>query len=485
ISLESRGISSIVDAGIRSAAAAVARRVAVGGRRAAERTINGRSAMSPNRIRRWISRAAVALACLSILNAPPALAQCEHPFFETPDVYVPGYGRCYVTLGDVNNDGWVDMAVANRGLYGIVYDVVVLLNNGDGSFQSPARYDAGEGPHDLALGDLNGDSWPDMAVANSHSDDISILFNLGNGTFGETDNYSFGSDPIAIATGDVDGDDWLDVAVGNDSNDTVSILINNGDGTFAQPAHYSAGDAPHSVVFGDLNSDSWPDVVVGRFSGAISVLLNNGDGTFADYVQYSAGQYAIDADLGDLNGDESIDIAVAAWGASKVSILLNNGDGTFADPVSYPAGPYPASIVVSDMDGDDWLDVAVANEYSASFYATVLLNNGDGTFGNSYSYDTGNWNHSIDAADLDNDGWCDMAVASYHDDDDTNTVAVFLNLCPNSCPADFDEDGDVDTEDLLYLLATWGTPDGDVDGDGDTDTADLLALLAAWGECYE
>ena len=54
---------------------------------------------------------------------------------------------------------------------------------------------------------------------------------------------------------------------------------------------------------------------------------------------------------------------------------------------------------------------------------------------------------------------------------------------PDDCPADFDGDGDVDTADLLYLLAAWGTPAGDVDGDGDTDTADLLALLGAWGEC--
>jgi hypothetical protein len=53
----------------------------------------------------------------------------------------------------------------------------------------------------------------------------------------------------------------------------------------------------------------------------------------------------------------------------------------------------------------------------------------------------------------------------------------------DACPADFDGDGVVNTADLLYLLAAWGTPDGDVDGDGDTDTADLLALLGAWGEC--
>jgi predicted outer membrane repeat protein len=53
----------------------------------------------------------------------------------------------------------------------------------------------------------------------------------------------------------------------------------------------------------------------------------------------------------------------------------------------------------------------------------------------------------------------------------------------DTCPADFDDDGDVDAADLLHLLAAWGTPNGDVDGDGDTDTADLLALLAAWGQC--
>jgi len=64
------------------------------------------------------------------------------------------------------------------------------------------------------------------------------------------------------------------------------------------------------------------------------------------------------------------------------------------------------------------------------------------------------------------------------------TGLLIITCEPGSdCPADFDDDGDVDTADLLYLLAAWGTPDGDVDGDGDTDTADLLALLAAWGDC--
>jgi hypothetical protein len=94
-----------------------------------------------------------------------------------------------------------------------------------------------------------------------------------------------------------------------------------------------------------------------------------------------------------------------------------------------------------------------------------------------------------DLTDLDNDG---------HDDDpyrtpldlkyedrfvDTVDMGAYEHQVSGGCPADFDDDGDVDTADLLFLLGAWGTPDGDVDGDGDTDTGDLLALLAAWGEC--
>ena len=52
-----------------------------------------------------------------------------------------------------------------------------------------------------------------------------------------------------------------------------------------------------------------------------------------------------------------------------------------------------------------------------------------------------------------------------------------------SCPSDLTGDGHVAVEDLLHVLATFGTDEGDIDGDGTTDVIALLALLAAWGEC--
>jgi len=78
-------------------------------------------------------------------------------------------------------------------------------------------------------------------------------------------------------------------------------------------------------------------------------------------------------------------------------------------------------------------------------------------------------------------GVCDLPRIAYYYHDSSEPCQ--LKYARARRPADFDGDGDVDTADLLHLLACWGTPCGDVDGDGDTDTADLLALLAAWGEC--
>lgn len=51
------------------------------------------------------------------------------------------------------------------------------------------------------------------------------------------------------------------------------------------------------------------------------------------------------------------------------------------------------------------------------------------------------------------------------------------------CPADLTGNGTVDVNDLLVLLAAWGTPHGDITGDGKCNVNDLLKVIAAWGEC--
>jgi hypothetical protein len=56
--------------------------------------------------------------------------------------------------------------------------------------------------------------------------------------------------------------------------------------------------------------------------------------------------------------------------------------------------------------------------------------------------------------------------------------------CQGDCPGDLNGDDEVNTADLLILLANWGTSgDGDINNDGTVNTSDLLILLAAWGDC--
>jgi hypothetical protein len=76
--------------------------------------------------------------------------------------------------------------------------------------------------------------------------------------------------------------------------------------------------------------------------------------------------------------------------------------------------------------------------------------------------------------------------ASYNDGSGAVEDGLFTLTLPAPCPWDLDEDGSVGIQDLLWLLAAWGSdPDGppDFDGDGFVGIRDLLALLANWGVC--
>ena len=59
---------------------------------------------------------------------------------------------------------------------------------------------------------------------------------------------------------------------------------------------------------------------------------------------------------------------------------------------------------------------------------------------------------------------------------------IILSQSP-SCPTDQNGDGAVNVDDILAVIAAWGTPDADVTGDGQTNVDDLLATIGAFGDC--
>ncbi|MBL8636849.1 MAG: VCBS repeat-containing protein, partial [Myxococcales bacterium] len=102
----------------------------------------------------------------------------------------------------------------------------VLLGNGMGGFGAATNFSAGMGPRSVAVGDFNGDNKPDLAVANSGSNNVSVLPGNGMGGFGAVTNFAAGTNPSSVAVGDFNGDNKPDLAVANSGSNNVSVLRN-------------------------------------------------------------------------------------------------------------------------------------------------------------------------------------------------------------------------------------------------------------------
>jgi hypothetical protein len=347
------------------------------------------------------------------------------PLFAAPMAFETGATPYFVAIGDLNADGKPDLAVANYGSN----TVSVLLGNGDGTFGTMTEYGAGNGSISVAIGDLNGDGKPDLATANRGSNTASVLLGNGDGTFGTMTDYGAGSGPFSVVIGDLNGDGKLDLAVANQFAKTVSVLPGNGDGTFEPCTDYVTGSSAISMAIGDLNTDGSPDLVVADVSQSmVSVLLNDGSGAFGASADYATGPGwggGLTLAIGDLNGDGKPDLAatnVANTYANTVSVLLNNGDGTFGTNTDYDTGSQSYSVAIGDLDADGKPDLAVGNTNSNSI--TVLFGNGDGTFSGTTDFDAGGRPLSVSIRDLDADCRPDLVVANQF----SNTVSVLLNL---------------------------------------------------------
>ena len=114
----------------------------------------------------------------------------------------------------------------------------------------------------------------------------------------------------------------------------------------------------------------------------------------------------------DVNGDGKPDL-VTANEAGTVSVLLGNGNGTFGANVDYPAGAGATSVAVMDVDGDGKPDIVTANRLADT--VSVLLGKGDGRFRAGVDYPTGSTPSWVVAADVSGDGRPDLVVANLGD----------------------------------------------------------------------
>jgi hypothetical protein len=350
-----------------------------------------------------------------------------------------------VALGDINNDGLIDIFMtANMG------NDALYLNKGNLKFENIAHQAGVEGKGKWSTGvsvaDINGDGWIDIYICNSgnvEGDDRRNELYINNGDLTFTERAKeYGLDDSGYSTHgvffDYDKDGDLDLYLLNNSSraigsfnlknnlrevrDTIGgdkLLRNDGNkftnvsmeaGIYGSVIGFGLG-----VTVGDIDQDGWMDIYVSNdFFEQDYIYLNNHDGTFKENLTgmiRSISAASMGADMADINNDHYPEV--------------------FATDMV----PEHNERLKTKTTFDNWegYKSAVDNGYYYQFTRNMLqLNNADGTFseiGRLAGVNATDWSWGALIMDLDNDGLKDLFVANgiYKDLTDQDYLKYFSN----------------------------------------------------------
>lgn len=293
-----------------------------------------------------------------------------------------GGGEC-IYISDVDGDGKLDMITVNPNAATTAGSVSVFRNTssvGNISFAGKVDFPGEPRLISLALADLNSDGKPDLVtVTNSNTNSVSIYKNtssVGNISFAPRENISMPNLPGNIDIGDLDGDSKPDLAIACLTFNGQLFIFRNtssplGAITFSSATVFASGTQPASVAIGDLNNDGKLDISLGsQFEFKVYVFGNLstvGNISFSPKIDvpYAATGWWIT--LGDVDGDGKLDIATANIDESTTSLLKNSsttGIISFMPFIKYTTATGSSCISICDFDGDGKPDLASANYYS-------------------------------------------------------------------------------------------------------------------------
>lgn len=352
----------------------------------------------------------------------------------SPVIVGPGPGQ--VVLADINRDGHLDMVTRHL----LNRSVSVLLGDGKGSFaavaESPMSF--GYQPGAMAVGDVNNDGILDLALTSRDADGEYVHIYLGNGGGGFnpvsgspfTASASVGFYKPSLRLVDVDEDGKLDIVTANGRRNTIEILFGDGRGGFSREAivRLEGGQDLYSFALGDVDGDGHLDVVTasspepGRGAGRVVTMRGDGKGSF----NHASGSPLLVPPsphfvaLADVNGDQRLDIVIT-HSSNHLSVLLNSGNGMFS---TGPASPYDLGtqafvVVVADVTRDNRNDLLAATVNSV----TVLLGDSHGFVPAPGSpFRTGPGAYNLTVGDVNEDGKLDVVASSF----EGNAVTVLL-----------------------------------------------------------
>ena len=331
-----------------------------------------------------------------------------------------------LAVGDLSGNGTHDILVANitTGTLSLFLETSAT----SGTYGAAKTLTVGGQPNDVQIADLNGDGLPDIIVADNEGKVTYLLQNPSSpGNFQAAVSLPL-SNPaitaenlptraIAAAVGDLNGDGLPDLAVtsfdanGNYGQVTIYFQDPAHPGTFlATPTVINAYGEPSQIRIADLNKDGANDLIIacqglasngdlnastdgnplGNIAlaeaqyGAMVILQNSASpGTFSPYIVYPGVSGAISAAVADLNADGYPDVALVSLypqGQGLIATLMQDptNPGTLLTAVTYTGIGQPVSIAAGDMNNDGLPDLVTADATTAAYYEN--LSSAPGTF---------------------------------------------------------------------------------------------------------
>jgi hypothetical protein len=254
-----------------------------------------------------------------------------------------------VVIADVNGDGRNDVIAADDATSG---RVVILIQDSSSAahFLAPVALATTNAAASVAAGDLNGDSKPDIVTAtsdvNGNNGAILVFYQdpTNPGSFLAPVTFAGGAQPASVKIADLNGDSLPDLAVANLGPGTdgagasgATVLMQDAahPGSFLTPVTYSAQNGTIHIVVADMNGDGRPDLVTANLgpspTGSVSVLMQDAarPGVFLSAQSFAGFGQPLAVAVADLNNDGIPDIAVADGDTATV-MYQGTTPGTFA-----------------------------------------------------------------------------------------------------------------------------------------------------------